>query len=424
MTGTRTILTGLYPERAARTLRKRSVTDDTAQTGPEAASHKACGLDLEVVRDFAAFEALENDWNSLFQRAGQCHQLFQTYSWNWHWCQSYLVPDGADSDLKLSVVVGRRDGRVVMIWPLITKRHMGVGYICWMGAPVSQYSDVIIEDAPEKMDWMNASWRFICADLAGDMVCIPKVREDSVLWALLQQLGVRPDQETEAPYADLAKAGTYDVYASRFSSRQRKNRRRQRRRLSEHGEISFEVLKKGPAAAAAAQQAIDMKRLWLEKQALVSKAFSDRRIDAFFSSALASGERPAGCEVGVLKVGDETAAIEIGVACNGRLASHICVYSLDQKFVQSGAGGIVTDDTIRHCLDGDIDTFDLMAPADPYKYEWTDAAVKVCDYAVPLTSRGHAYAALGACTYAAKAAFETAPQRLRRVFLNIIGRKR
>lgn len=415
------MLTGLYPERASRSRRQGARSDETAQVDLETATDKVCGLDLEVARDLAAFEALESDWNSLFERAGQSHQLFQTYNWNWHWCQSYLEPDGTDNDLKLSVVVGRRDGRAVMIWPLITNQHLGVRYVCWMGAPVSQYSDVIIEDAPEKMDWMNAGWRFICSELAGDMVCIPKVREDSVLCALLRELGIRPDQETEAPYADLEKAGTFEVYASRFSSRQRKNRRRQRRRLAEHGEISFEVLKKGPAAAAAAQQAIDMKRLWLERQAFVSKAFSDRRIDDFFSSALASGERPAGCEVGVLKVGDETAAIEIGVACKGRVASHICVYSLDQKFVQSGAGGIVTEDTIRHCLDADVDTFDLMAPADPYKYEWTDSAVKVCDYALPLTSRGHAYAAFGACTYAAKAAFETVPQRLRRVFLRLIS---
>ncbi len=415
------MLTDLYPEQASRTFRKKAGSDDAAHTDIEAASHRVCGIDLDVIRDLAGFEALEQEWNDLFERAGQSHQLFQTFNWNWHWCQSYLASDAPDTNLKLSVVVGRRDGRAVMIWPLITNRHMGVRYVCWMGAPVSQYSDVLVEDAPERMDWLKAGWRFICSELAGDMVCIPKVREDSVLSALLQELGVRPDQETEAPYADLAKSGTYDVYASRFSSRQRKNRRRQRRRLSEHGEISFTVMTEGPAAAAAAQQAIDMKRRWLEKQALVSKAFSDRRIDAFFASAFASGNRPAGCDVGILKVGEETAAIAIGVVCKGRHASHICVYSLDQKFVQSGAGGMITDETIRHCLDTDVATFDLMAPGDAYKYEWTDAAVKVCDYAVPLTSRGHAYAAFGACTYTAKAAFETVPQRLRHLFLAVIG---
>ena len=49
-------------------------------------------LDLSLITDRAAFEALEADWNDLFARAGRPTQVFQTFNWNWHWARHYL-PD-------------------------------------------------------------------------------------------------------------------------------------------------------------------------------------------------------------------------------------------------------------------------------------------------------------------------------------------
>ncbi|MEM8743883.1 MAG: GNAT family N-acetyltransferase [Pseudomonadota bacterium] len=406
------MLMGLHPDQKSAA---------TAKSGRSAVGRHTDGIALDVIADMAGFEALEAEWNDLFERTARSHQLFQSFNWNWHWCRSYLDQDASRSALRLSIVVGRRDGRAVMIWPLIADRHMGVDYVCWMGMPVSQYSDVLVEDAPERMTWLRTAWQFICSELGADMICVPKVREDAVLSTLLHSLDLQPSQETEAPYADLAKAGTYEGYTSRFSARTRKNRRRQRRRLSEKGDVCVEVFTGGIAARDAAQQAIDMKRQWLRKQGLVSKAFSDDCIDSFFSAAVGSPGRPVGCEVAVLKAGGRTAAIAIGVVCKGRHATHICAYNLESAFAQSGAGCLLTEETIRHCFDDGLEIFDMMGPGDAYKYEWTDSVVKVRDYAVPLTARGHAYAAFGVCTYAAKAAFETVPQGVRRAFLGFFS---
>lgn len=79
------------------------------------------------------------------------------------------------------------------------------------------------------------------------------------------------------------------------------------------------------------------------------------------------------------------------------------------------------DEVVRECFEGGLDNFDLMAPGDSYKREWADKSVMVCDYTVPLTPLGQAHAAYGACAYTAKAIFETAPQRLRRVLISLAG---
>ena len=34
------------------------------------------------------FDALEDDWNALFARAGRPTQVFQSFNWNWHWANN------------------------------------------------------------------------------------------------------------------------------------------------------------------------------------------------------------------------------------------------------------------------------------------------------------------------------------------------
>lgn len=378
-------------------------------------------LDLQLVTDDAGFEALECDWNALFERAGQSHQLFQSYNWNWHWRQTYLTDKTRQKHFKLSIVVGRCKGRVVMIWPLISDTTMGVKYVCWMGMPISQYSDVLIEDSPDQMAWLHEGWRFIRTQLETDTICLPKVRADSVLAGLMRSLDEQPVQHSEALCADLSASGTYEAYSNRFSARRNKNRRRQHRRLSELGRVSIDVFMGNNSARDAVQQAIKMKRCWLQNKGLMSKTFSDGRVDNFFASVLTSANKPVGCQVSVMKVGSEIAAVVIGFVCKNRHVAHISAYSHEPHFIRSGAGALLMDEVVRGCFEEGLDNFDLMAPGDSYKREWADKSVKVCDYTVPLTPLGQAHAAYGACAYTAKAIFETAPQRLRRALISLAG---
>ncbi len=118
-----------------------------AQRPGQVMGHTETGpLELKVITDRADFDALEAEWNGLFARAGRSHQLFLSFNWLWHWCNHYLVPDRTT---RLSIVIARRDGRLVMVWPLVTERSRGLTMLSWMGDPVSQYGDVLIDDAPD-----------------------------------------------------------------------------------------------------------------------------------------------------------------------------------------------------------------------------------------------------------------------------------
>src|SRR6478609_4610579 len=106
-----------------------------------------------INQDAADFET---DWNDLFWRAGRGSQIFQTFNWNWHWSNHYLPSPSDEAAPSLAIVTGRRDGRLVMVWPLTTERVAGLSQLAWMGDPVSQYGDILVE--PEAVPLLGEAW--------------------------------------------------------------------------------------------------------------------------------------------------------------------------------------------------------------------------------------------------------------------------
>ena len=54
-------------------------------------------------------------------------QVFQTFNWNWHWANHYLgSSEGGITGVELAIVTGRREGKLVMVWPLVTERVRGI----------------------------------------------------------------------------------------------------------------------------------------------------------------------------------------------------------------------------------------------------------------------------------------------------------
>lgn len=373
-------------------------------------------IEFAIVSDRAAFDALEAEWNALFERAGKPSQVFQTFNWNWHWANHYL--DGAPggiAGLKLAIVTGRRDGRLVMIWPLVSERVRGITQIFWMGDPVSQYGDVVIDDVPDALNIMRAGWAFLSSHAKGDVLRLRRVRADAAVAPLLAEIGARVTERQTAPFLDLASAKSFADYEQRYSPRSRRNRRRLARRLEEQGSLTFRRYKGGMKARALAVKALELKSEWLRDRGLVSHAIADQRMSRFFADAAEGREKSTNCVVASLDANGEPAALEVSFTCKGRLAMHVIVFNL--KYEKSGAGVLLLEQSIRDGYDDGLDVYDMLAPGDNYKLDWSDATMEVCDWVKPFSVAGFAYARLylGFLRSRAKAAMTAMPQSLRRV---------
>lgn len=376
-------------------------------------------FELELITTREQFDALEADWNKLFARSGRSTQLFQTFNWNWHWANVYL---SKPSDGSFAVVTARRNGRLVMVWPLVVERSFGLRVLSWMGAPVSQYGDVLAEQGPRLMPMLRETWNYLIAAIQPDAVKLNKTRADSIVAPLLAELGGIITQREEAPYLDLASAPTYAAYEERLSIKDRKNRRRHHRRLQEAGSVEVLTLAEGPDAADLAGKAVAMKRKWLGARGLVSPAVSDDRFAVFFRAAAGSVERPCGVRVSALTCAGTPTAMEIGLACRDRIAVHVLAY--DTAFEKSGPGGVLMEVLLAARLNEGVAIVDMMAPGGGYKRDWADASVGVLDHAIGISAAGVVYARayLGFARPRLKAAVEGLPAHRRRQIARIFNR--
>ncbi len=384
-------------------------------------------LTLEVITDSSQFAQLEEEWNALFERAGRSHQFFQSFNWLWHWAQVYMPAQGksraAHPTTQLAIVTGRIEGRLVMIWPLVRERRHGLIRLAWMGTPVSQYGDVLIDEHPDTGEWLRTGWAFVRERLGADLLSLEKVRADAALARLLEQHSADLVERRQAASLKLGNYADFESFERHGGKRARSGRRRKRRRLAERGEIAFAVLGEGPEAAGSMPRVLATKRRWLEAKGLISRAFLDDRFDRFFLSVAGAKERPVGLQLSELRVGGKAVAYEIGFCAKGRHIGHILTFDMD--YARYSPGLLQTEEIVRRAFALGLEVFDLMAPADAYKLSWTDTLTDVCDYEIPLSWRGRLYRLVWrrGLYRAAKWFMSKGPQGLRRLLARSILRK-
>jgi len=373
----------------------------------------ACAFAL--VSDRGAFDALEPEWTDLFDRAGRGTQVFQTFNWNWHWCNHYLG-DGSQGSAApaLAVVTARRAGRLVMVWPLAVERVAGLRNLIWMGAPVSQYGDVLIEQGIDAAPLLRQAWSFITERVRPDLAWLRKVRDDAAVAPLLAEIGALSTQHLDAPYVDLEAAGDFDAYLQRRSAHFRKKQRANAKRLSALGSVAYEQRSGGGQAADYARDAIALKRVQLQAAGVVSPAVADLRMSGFFADAADGCGHPAGLHVVSLASNTQLAAVDIYIGCKDRAALHIVAYDL--QFEKASVGAVLLQHAIAQAFADGFRTFDFLAPAEHYKLRWADGVVGVTDWAMPLSLKGRAFARLYLALVrpAIRAALSALPLALRR----------
>lgn len=375
---------------------------------------------FEIVRDRAGFDALEDEWNGLYERAARDVHVFQTFNWLWHWTRSFLDASPAARD-SLAILVAREAGRPVLIWPLMLEQRRLVRRLSFMGEPASQYGDVLIEPREDAGALLDAALAHITTALRPDVLRLRKVRQDASIRPFLDARRAIATDRVEAPFLDLASAASFENYEQRYSAKARKNRRRLLRRLGERAPVELVSPVTGDDAREAAHVAVSLKRAWLRERGFISPAIADKRMAGFLADAVSCERHPTGARVSVLKSGGETASIEIGFVAKGRLALHLIVYSL--KFEKSGVGVLHLEDTVRRAHQSGAATLDLLAPKADYKMEWADGTVPVADYTVPLTWAGRIYGSLylGFLRERFKSALEHLPLSVRRLAATMLA---
>jgi CelD/BcsL family acetyltransferase involved in cellulose biosynthesis len=302
-----------------------------------------------------------------------------------------------------------------MVWPLVSERTHGITQTYWMGEPITQYGDALIDKERDAADVLRTGLEYLRKNLSSDVLRLRRVRADANTASLMATIGAQIAEEQIAPYMDLTSAKDFATFEQRYSAKMRRNHRRLVRRLEEKGPLEFLRLHGGEEAGEFAARAIAVKSLWLKDRGLVSSALSDQRTAQFFKDLAKGTEKKVPCIVSVLKTCEEAAAYEISFTCKGHLVVHVMAFDLE--FEKAGVGILLLEQNLKNGYAEKLDVYDLMAPGDSYKLDWCDKSEPVIDWVKPLSAKGYLYARvyLGFLRGRLKSALKAMPKPLRRL---------
>ena len=347
-------------------------------------------LEFSVVTTRAGLDALEEDWNALFERSARGIHVFQSFNWIWHWANHFLPRPSTAQDSAIFILTARRNDRLVMVWPMQRRRRAGLVHMCFMGEPVTQYADLLIDDLPDRDQVLDHAWAYLEKNSGADVFAFRKVRADSNVTQLLSRCGAVVTCRQIAPALDLSSAPDFATYETRYTAKARKNRRRLLRRFEERAPAVVQSLTGGKQAGELAELAITLKRAWLKDRGLFSAALSNPATRHFFRDVAQADTHPVGAVITSLESRGEPAAIEIAFDCKQRRAVHVIVYAL--KYERTGAGQLLMERSLRDAFAKRLDVYDLLAPGDSYKLDWADGSIAVLDYALGTSPLGRTFA--------------------------------
>jgi CelD/BcsL family acetyltransferase involved in cellulose biosynthesis len=327
--------------------------------------------DITITEGIDAVEAAASAWTAI-ENTGGVSTPFQSLAIAHAAAKAHV----AEGDIPRIVTVRER-GRPLVIFPTVTGRWAGASTIRFLGDPFIQYADVIA--APDASSaHLEAAWTAAADGRIASVGIFRKVRSDGrIAPVLTSRAGIISG--TQAPFVDLRTT-------SKLASHHARELRRLRRRLTEQGELKFDIIR-GPAMNNVLREAIELKRAWLIERGLQSVILEKAQWENVLFALVGANCGQTEMMAARLTVGGLTAAIEIGFA--DRTTWFAYIGALAPKFAKSGPGHVLMEKLVDWCRESRLTTYDLLPPVQPYKQALTARAVQVTDYAIALRITGY-----------------------------------
>ncbi len=354
-------------------------------TTPELARAKAAtGVSVDILWD-KAIDALEHDWRALEMRAAGVLP-FNRFDVLKHWRASFAVGPRAVRPFAVAV---HHSGQLVALLPLSLRRAGPLRIAEWMGEPIAEYGDALIAHGPGREAWLDAAFTALQQCKRIDAVCLRKVRADAAIAPMLARVASQAGPQRMAPVIELADLATHEDLHASLRPKLRKEIRRQRNKLASLGALHLDVRRGGPEAGKAVQDALALKRDWLQARGKISRAFADTRSERALVAMASDRTLASNIVTSRLTVDGRTAAVELGFVTAGRYYAFMGAF--ETELAAHSPGTVQMDETLAWCIGEGLQAYDLFAPADAYKLRWTQDAVGVADHVLVRNLPGRAW---------------------------------
>jgi CelD/BcsL family acetyltransferase involved in cellulose biosynthesis len=340
---------------------------------------------LNQISSTTELQSIEAEWRFLESVNAITPTVFQSFDWVSNWCAAYA------SDIskgELTILAGRHNGKLVFIFPLMVTKLHGLKALQWLTEPIGQYGDVLCAEGQDAQQWMAQSLTFLRNAKKFDLLRLRHVRAESLAAPFVQAQMIDAKYYERAPYLDLTLFKSEQDYDGRYSSEQRKRRKKIRKKLEDLGTVSFNKLD-AAASKIAVEESISEKNAWLAERGRYNRIMGCQRHIDFLKSLAEANSTDFEMVTSELRTNDLPVSWEIAFRYRGTHFAYITSHL--NKHTNLSPGRLHMDLSQRAALSAGLQKFDLMVPYDQHKESWSSAMVDTNDYYVGLSAIGSAY---------------------------------
>lgn len=321
--------------------------------------HRALGgaCTTTVLTDPAEFAALRSAWDDLYDRCASATP-FQSHAWLASWWRGYGGPH------ELCVVVLRRPDRLLAALPLVRSRRWGYRVLEPLGAGLSDYTDVLVDDE-EAAELLPAMGQALLRLPDWDVMDFPEVRPGAAVESLYAGWARRGRRMTASSCLTMPAVPLNEQVAA-MSGRAAGKLRRHLRKIDE---LDLRITQVRPPHAPSAM--LDLLRLhslqWSERginQEHLLPRFQEHLVRSAVQ-LIGSGQ----ATLTEFRIGDRLVAADFSLV--GTDFSGGYLYGADPWLrTQADTFAMIMQQALRHASARGLRTVSMLRGAEPHKAKW------------------------------------------------------
>ncbi len=330
-------------------------------------------VQIEVLADDAiAWQALESDWRRLAAMLDP-PTPFMTWEWQEPWRRHFA----ADKDSMIFVC--RRDSAVVGILPFIVQRHRcrktELRTLKLMGAGLSDQLSLLVDPTvPEAAD--SIAGELVARSAEWDIIEFDDLDSEDPAAELYRRafagrgLPIGEAVTSERPFLETAGQDWNSFYTARRSSKTRKRKRHQLRRLRQLGTVEVRPVTDPDDYLESLDRIIALNERDSYDGQERRRPFDGEAGRAFFREVGAAFARNSWLLLWLCELDGQLIAYDLGLRYKGR---HFDYYGgFDSAFLKSSVGSLLKMRSLQACFEDKVDAVDFLRGDHEWKRLWTD----------------------------------------------------
>lgn len=330
-------------------------------------------LTFETVRDTARFLALEQEWDDLWRRTAQ-----QRFTHRFIWFRLGWETTGLPRKRQMHVLVVRRGGRAVLIWPLALVRRMFWLQAIALGAEFTEYEPILVEDGPDAVELIGSARRRLSRTCPASLIEVHRARVNSAVEkAMAIDVTALPIESLGSPYIALTGFPNWEAYWQSRSRNVRHSYSRRWRKLTELGEVTFERERDPDEVRRLVAWTLERKVAWMKRTGHENSFMRTPEFAEFLCRAITCEDEAGAVLMYVLRLDGRTIATKIGTIDGRRFEGYVSTYEPD--FGTFSIGTIVLVEALKQFIDRGLN-YDQRIGEEAYKQEWATDDRPVTSY--------------------------------------------